>query len=157
MGAWLHAEEYLSRATTRGAASGARVVTTLPGARSSPGDCRWVLAVPQGHIAADPRKMGAGRDRQNPDVSHRAARDLIVKIARAARYDGSSLSIDTSDNFLARMEVRNGSDGLHLDPQIFEILGFSGFRPHNNVTLSKSTTAGGPIFGKATKVAKTKS
>ena len=52
------------------------------------------------------------------------------------------------------MEVRNGSDGLHLDPQIFEILGFSGFRPDNNVTLSKSTTAGGPIFGKATKVAK---
>ena len=76
--------------------------------------------------------MGAGRDRQNPDVSHRAARDLVVKIARAARYDGSSLSIDSSDNSLARTEVRNGSDGLHLDPQIFEIWGFSGFRPDNN-------------------------
>ena len=49
--------------------------------------------------------MGAGRDRQNHDVSGRAVRDLIVKIARAARYDGSSLSIDSSDNSLARMEV----------------------------------------------------
>ena len=88
MGAWLHAEEYLSRATTRGAASSARVVTRLPGARSSPGDCRWVLAVPQGHIAADPRKIGAGRDRQNPWISHHAVRDLIVEIARAALYDG---------------------------------------------------------------------
>ena len=65
--------------------------------------------------------MGAGRDRQNPDVSGRAARDLIVKIARAARHDGSSLSIGTWNNSLARMEVRNGSHGLHLDPQIFEI------------------------------------
>ena len=65
-------------------------------------------------------------------MSHRAARVLIVKIARAAHYNGPSLSIDTSDNSLARMDVRNGSDGLHLDPQIFEIWGFSGFRPDNN-------------------------
>ena len=88
-------------------------------------------------------------------MSHLAARNLIVKIARAAHNDGSILSIDTTNNSLARMEVRNGSDGLHLDPQLFEIWGFSGFRPHNNnnVTLSNSTTAGGPIFGKATKVA----
>ena len=90
-----------------------RVVTTLPEACSSPGDFRWALAGTQRHVAADPRKMGAGRDRQNPDVSGRAVRDLIVKIARAARYDGSSLSIDSSDNSLARMNARNGSHGLH--------------------------------------------
>ena len=87
-------------------------------------------------------------------MSQHLTRDLIVEIGRAAHYDGPSLSIGRWNNSLARMEVRNGSDGLHLDPQIFEIWGFLGFRPdNNNVTLSKSTTAGGPIFGKATKVA----
>ena len=89
-------------------------------------------------------------------MSQHVARDLIVKIARAAHYDGLSLSIGRWNNSLARMEVWNGSDGLHLDPQIVEIWGFSGFRPdrqQTDVTLSKSTTAGGPIFGKATKVA----
>ena len=65
-------------------------------------------------------------------MSQHVARDLIVEIGWAAHYDGPSLSIDTTNNSLARMEVRNGSDGLHLDPQIFEILGFSGFRPDNN-------------------------
>ena len=97
-----------------------RVVTTLPEACSSPGDFRWALAGTQRHVAADPRKMGAGRDRQNHDVSGRAVRDLIVKIARAARYDGSILSIGTINNSLERMEVRNGSHGLHLDPQNFD-------------------------------------
>ena len=74
------------------------------------------------------------RDRQfgqNPCMSHHAVRDLIIEIARAARYDGPSLSIGPSNNSLPRMNVRNGSDGLHLDPQIVEIWGFSGFRPHN--------------------------
>ena len=65
-------------------------------------------------------------------MSQHSARDLIVEIGRAAHYDGPSLSIGTTNNSLARMEVRNGSDGLHLDPQIFEIWGFSGFRPDNN-------------------------
>ena len=99
---------------------------------SSPGDFRWALAGNQRHVAADPRKMGAGRDRQNPWMSHHAVRDLIVEIARYALYDGPSLSIGPSDNSLARMNVRNGSDGLHLDPQNFEIWGFSGFQPDNN-------------------------
>ena len=98
-----------------------RVVTTLPEACSSPGDFRWALAGTQRHVAADPRKMGAGRDRQNPDVPHRAPRDLVVKIARAARYDGSILPIGPSNNSLPRMNVRNGSHGLHLDLQKFEI------------------------------------
>lgn len=108
-----------------------RVVTTLPGACSSPGDFRRVLAGPQRHVAADPRKMGAGRDRQKPWMSQIAVRDLIIKIARAARYDGASLSIGPSDSSLPRMNARNGSDGLHLDPQNFEILRFSGFHPDN--------------------------
>ena len=85
-------------------------------------------------------------------MSQHVARDLVGEIGRAAHYDGPILSIGRWNNSLARMNVRNGSHGLHLDPQIVEIWGFSGFRPHN-VTLSKSTTAGGPIFGKATKVA----
>ena len=76
--------------------------------------------------------MGAGRDRQNPWMSHHAVRDLIVEIARYAHYDGPSLSIGPSNNSLPRMNVRNGSDGLHLDPHNFEILRFSGFRPDNN-------------------------
>ena len=62
-------------------------------------------------------------------MSQHVARDLIVEIARAAHYDGPILSIGRWNNSLARMDVRNGSHGLHLDPQIFEILGFSGFRP----------------------------
>ena len=53
-------------------------------------------------------------------MSQHVARDLIVKIARAARNDGPSLSIGTTNNSLARMEVRNGSDGLHPDPQDVE-------------------------------------
>ena len=65
-------------------------------------------------------------------MSGDAARDLPIKIARAARNDGPILSIDTSDNSLERMEVRNGSHGLHLDLQTFEIWRFSTFRPHNN-------------------------
>ena len=64
-------------------------------------------------------------------MSQHVARDLIVEIGRAAHYDGPSLSIGRWNNSLARMEVRNGSDGLHLDPQIVEIWGFSGFRPDN--------------------------
>ena len=67
-------------------------------------------------------------------MSHIAERDLIVEIGRAAHYDGPSLSIGPSDNSLARMNVRNGSHGLHLDPQNFEIWGFSGFRPDNTQT-----------------------
>ena len=62
-------------------------------------------------------------------MSQHVVRDLIVEIARYANYDGPSLSIGPSDNSLARMNVRNGSDGLHLDPQNFEILGFPGFCP----------------------------
>ena len=68
-------------------------------------------------------------DPGNPDVSQHSARDLIVEIGRAAHYDGPSLSIGRWNNSLARMEVRNGSDGLHLDPQDVEFWGFSGFRP----------------------------
>ena len=64
-------------------------------------------------------------------MSQHVARDLIVKIARYARNDGSILSIDTTNNSLERMEVRKRSHGLHLDPQNFEISGFSGFRPDN--------------------------
>ena len=64
-------------------------------------------------------------------MSQHVARDLIVEIARAAHYDGPILSIGRWNNSLARMEVWNGSDGLHLDPQIVEIWGFSGFHPHN--------------------------
>ena len=94
-----------------------------------------MLAGTQRHVAADPRKMGAGRDRQNHDVSGRAARDLIVKIARAAHYDGPSLSIGPSNNSLARMNARNGSHALYLDPQILEISRFSGFRPDRRDTL----------------------
>ena len=83
-------------------------------------------------------------------------RDLIVEIARYANYDGPSLSIGPSDNSLARMNVRNGSHGLHLDPQNFEFSRFSGFRLHNTQQrdgLKSVLRVGGPIFGKATKVA----
>ena len=70
-------------------------------------------------------------------MSQLAARDMPTKIARYAHYDGPILSIDTSDNFLERMEVRNGSHGLHLDLQTFEIWRFPTFRPDdNNVTAS---------------------
>ena len=107
----------------------------LSGACSSPGDFRWALAGPQRHGAVDPRKMWVGRDCQNSDVSHRAVRDLIVKIARYARYDGSILSIGTSDNSLSRMEVRNWSDRLHLDLQFLGILILFGFSAgHTDVT-----------------------
>ena len=54
-------------------------------------------------------------------MSHIAERDLIGEIGRAAHYDGPSLSIGRWNNSLARMDVRNGSHGLHLDPQNFEI------------------------------------
>ena len=88
-------------------------------------------------------------------MSQHVVRDLIVEIGRAAHYDGPSLSIGPSDNSLARMNVRNGSHGLHLDPQNCEIWGFSGFQPHNRRDGPKSVLrVGGPIFGKATKVAK---
>ena len=85
-------------------------------------------------------------------MSQHVVRDLIVEIARYANYDGPSLSIGPSDNSLARMNVRNGSHGLHLDPQIFEISGFSGFRPHRQQRdgLKSVLRVGGPIFGKAT-------
>ena len=90
-------------------------------------------------------------------MSQHVVRDLIVEIARYAHYDGPSLSIGPSDNSLARMNVRNGSHALHLDPQIFEILRFSGFRPDNTHTQRDGPKSvlrvGGPIFGKATKVA----
>ena len=87
-------------------------------------------------------------------MSGRAAPDLIAEIGRAAHYDGPSLSIGPSDNSLARMNVRNGSDGLHLDPQNFEFWGFSGFQPHNRRDGPESILrVGGSIFGKATKVA----
>ena len=75
-------------------------------------------------------------------MSGRAARVLIVKIARYAHYNGPSLSIGPSDNSLARMNVRNGSHALHLDLQKFEIWRFSGFQP-DNVTLSKSENYAG--------------
>ena len=51
------------------------------------------------------------------------------------------------------MNVRNGSDGLHLDPQNCEIWGFSGFQPDRRDGLKSVLRVGGPIFGKATKVA----
>ena len=92
-------------------------------------------------------------------MSHIAARDLTIKITRAARYDGPSplpsLSIDTSDNSLERTEVWNGSAGLHLDLQTFEIWRFSRFRPDNGQRDGPKSVlrVGGPIFGKATKVA----
>ena len=88
-------------------------------------------------------------------MSQHVVRDLIVEIARYANYDGPSLSIGPSDNSLARMNVRNGSDALHLDPQNFEFSRFSGFRLHNNRRdgLKSVLRVGGPIFGKATKVA----
>ena len=88
-------------------------------------------------------------------MSQLVARDLTTKIARAANYDGPSLSIGPSDNSLARMNARNGSHGLHLDPQNFEIWGFSGFRPDADTRdgLKSVLRVGGPIFGKATKVA----
>ena len=57
-------------------------------------------------------------------MSQHVVRDLIVEIARYANYDGPSLSIGPSDNSLARMNTRNGSDRLHLDLQTFEIWGF---------------------------------
>ena len=79
--------------------------------------------------------MWVGRDCQNSEVSHRAVRDLIVKIARYARYDDSILSIGTSDNSLSRMEVRNWSDRLHLDLQFLGIWILSGFSAgHTDVT-----------------------
>ena len=88
-------------------------------------------------------------------MSGRAARVLIVKVARYAHYDGPSLSIGPSDNSLARMNVRNGSHALHLDPQNFEFSRFSGFQLHSRRDGLKSVLrVGGPIFGKATKVAK---
>ena len=89
-------------------------------------------------------------------MSQHVVRDLIVEIGRAAHYDGPSLSIGRWNNSLARMNVRNGSHGLHLDPQIFEIWGFSGFCPDTQQQrdgLKSMLRVGGPIFGKATKVA----
>ena len=74
-------------------------------------------------------------------MSGRVARDLTTKNARAANYDGPSLSIGPSDNSLARMNVRNGSDALHLDPQNCEIWRFSGFRPD---TQTHNVTAPNP-------------
>ena len=86
-------------------------------------------------------------------MSQHVARDLITKIARAARYDGSSLSTGRWNIALPRTEVWNGSHGLHLDPQNFEIWRFSAYRPHNRQTHNVTLPEGGPIFGKATKVA----
>ena len=88
-------------------------------------------------------------------MSQHVVRDLIVEIARYANYDGPSLSIRPSDNSLARMNVRNGSHALHLDPQNFEFFRFSGYRPDNRQRdgLKSVLRVGGPIFGKATKVA----
>ena len=87
-------------------------------------------------------------------MSQHVVRDLIVEIARYTNYSGPSLSIGPSDNSLARMNARNGSDGLHLDPQNLEILRFSGFQPYNRRDGPESVLrVGGPIFGKATKVA----
>ena len=88
-------------------------------------------------------------------MSGHVARDLIVEIARAAHYDGPILSIGRWNNSLARMEVRNGSHGLHLDLQNFEIWRFSAFWPDNTQRdgLKSVLRVGGPIFGKATKVA----
>ena len=82
-------------------------------------------------------------------------RDLIDEIGRAANYDGPSLSIGRWNNSLARMNARNGSHALHLDPQNFEFSRFSGFRPDNTRDggLKSVLRVGGPIFGKATKVA----
>ena len=88
-------------------------------------------------------------------MSQHVARDLIFKIARHARNDGYILSIGTTNNSLERMEVRNGFDGLHLDLQNFEIWRFSAFRPDRQQRdgLKSVLRVGGPIFGKATKVA----
>ena len=57
---------------------------------------------------------------RDPYMSQHSARDLIVEIGRAAHYDGPSLSIGRWNNSLARMNARNGSHGLHLDPLNFE-------------------------------------
>ena len=88
-------------------------------------------------------------------MSQHVVRDLLVEIARYAHYDGPRLPIGRWNNALARMNVRNGSDALHLDPQNFEFSRFSGFRPDNNTRdgLKSVLRVGGPIFGKATKVA----
>ena len=55
-------------------------------------------------------------------MSHLAVRDLTTKIARAARYDGPSLSIGPSDSSLPRMNVRNGSHALHLDLDVAVVI-----------------------------------
>ena len=90
-------------------------------------------------------------------MSQHVARDQTTKIGRAAHYDGPSLSIGPSDNSLARMNARNGSHGLHLDSQNFEISRFSGFHPDHTQQQRDGPKSvlrvGGPIFGKATKVA----
>ena len=83
-------------------------------------------------------------------MSQHATLHLGTKIARYARYDGPTFSIGCLNNFLPRMNVRNGSHGLHLDPQNFEIWGFSGFQPHRRDGLKCVLRVGGPIFGKAT-------
>ena len=71
-------------------------------------------------------------------VSQHVVRDLIVEIARAANYDGPSLSIGPSDNSLARMNVRNGSHGTPSRPAKFWNFGIFGFSPgqHTHVTAS---------------------
>ena len=106
-----------------------RVVARWNGADCNP----WAfvgysnMGAPRGRFAADLRKWGpgrAGRDPPNPQMSQHVARDLIFKIARHARDDGSILSIDTTNNSLERMEVRKRSHGLHLDLQTFEIWRF---------------------------------
>ena len=86
-------------------------------------------------------------------MSQNATRDLAIRIGGHARYDGPSFSMDPSRKSLARGKVRGGCDALHLahlaatrsltdrqrdGPEIYYVLG-------------------GSIFGKATKVAKSKS
>ena len=71
-------------------------------------------------------------------------------IARAARYDGPSFSIDPSDSSLPREKVRNGWRMLHLAHLLAT-------RSVNNrrdgPEIYYDVVMGGSIFGKATKVA----
>ena len=101
--------------------------------------------------------MWVGRDCQNSDVSHRAVRDLIVKIARYARYDGSILSTSLYWHFGQLPITYGGPELVRPSPSRpaiswnLEIFGFSD--GHRRDSPKSVLRVGGPIFGKATKVA----
>ena len=84
-------------------------------------------------------------------MSQNATLYLGAMIARAARYDGPSLSIGPSDSSLPRVEVRNGWHMVHLAhlPAIRSLTDRQRDGPEIYYV------EGGSIFGKATKVAKT--